>query len=206
MDLQAAAARGDVKAVRSILTAGTEGKNWHITRSPLSVAAGEGHCKVVQLLINKGRLDPDEADKDGRTPLSWAARRGHKGVVKLLLARDDVHVDCKDEMGWTPLSWAAGNGHAEVTELLLFKKADIDSKDTDGRTPLSWAAAKGHVDVVDILLRRGASLGTAVDSKGRTPFLWAAFFMAKIRAVWKRKMRISVRRYHGPQEMDIRRP
>jgi ankyrin repeat protein len=138
MDLQAAAARGDVKTVRSILAAGTEDvKNWRITRTPLSLAAGKGYAEVVQLLIKEGRLDPDETDKNGRTPLSWAASRGHKGVVKLLIARDDVDIDSKDNMGWTPLSWAAGNGHAEVTELLLLKEADINSEDGHGRTPLS---------------------------------------------------------------------
>jgi ankyrin repeat protein len=176
MDLRAAASRGDERAVKTLLDGGiVDTENWHLTRSPLSLAAGNGYTGVVRLLVEKGKFDPGEVDEKDRTALSWAAGRGHKGVVKFLLAREDKNVDCIDEDGWTPLSWASGNGFLVVVKLLLEKEADVNSKDRAGRTPLSWAAAEGHKNIVKILLAQAnIDVENDIDKKERTPFLLAA--------------------------------
>ncbi|KAL5381558.1 hypothetical protein DPSP01_007011 [Paraphaeosphaeria sporulosa] len=121
-------------------------------RSVLSYLAELGNKVAVKWLLEKGRVDVDAKDNDGRTPLSWAAWGGQEAVVKLLLATDKVDVDVKDKDGRTPLSWAAERGHEAVVKLLLATdKVDVDAKDKDGRTPLSWAAWRGHEAVVKLL-------------------------------------------------------
>ena len=53
-------------------------------RTPISLAAGDGHERLVKLLLEQGHVNPDRPDNDHQTPVSWAARNGHDGVVKLL--------------------------------------------------------------------------------------------------------------------------
>jgi len=58
---------------------------------------------VVKILLERGDIDPDRTDNDGRTPLWGAASGGHEGVVKMLLERYDVNPDKPANNGKTPL-------------------------------------------------------------------------------------------------------
>ncbi|EGU82782.1 hypothetical protein FOXB_06703 [Fusarium oxysporum f. sp. conglutinans Fo5176] len=52
-------------------------------RTPLMVAAENGHKAVVRLLLDRG-AHIEAVDNGGRTPLWWAAEKGHEAVVRLL--------------------------------------------------------------------------------------------------------------------------
>jgi ankyrin repeat protein len=148
-------------------------------RTPLSLAAENGHEDVVSVLLLNDSVNINNKDiRYLRTPLSWAAGNGHYGVVKLLLAKSEVEPDSKDSGGRTPLSWAAANGHDSVVKFLLTKDGVAsDSKATwyyKGRTPLSWAAANGHRAVVELLLRTERVDPDSKDDDGRTPLSYMA--------------------------------
>lgn len=74
-------------------------------RTPLSLAAGRGHLRVVQILGRVNGMDVNVTDLHGRTPFSLAARNGYAMVLQMLLKVERVNVESKDAGGRTPLSF-----------------------------------------------------------------------------------------------------
>ena len=146
-------------------------------RTPLSLAAENGHEGIVKLLLGRGDVNPAIPDTSyGRTPLSWAAVGGHEGIVRLLLGRKDVNPDRSNGYDGTLLVWAAKNGHEGIVKLLLGREdVDPNSSSKHGRTPLSWAAWNGHEGTVQLLLERGDVNPNTIDTAySQTPLSWAA--------------------------------
>ncbi|KAI1074797.1 hypothetical protein F5B20DRAFT_426973 [Whalleya microplaca] len=99
-------------------------------RTPLWVAAQNGHGMVVETLLRTVGVEPDSKDLTfGATPLFKAAEAGYYKIVELLLAQESVDPISKDKYGQTPLLVAAGAGHYEIVELFLAKGVDPISKD-----------------------------------------------------------------------------
>ncbi|KAL7274607.1 hypothetical protein RUND412_002487 [Rhizina undulata] len=80
-------------------------------RTPLWIAAYEGHEAILKLFLEKEGVDINCRNKNGRTPLFVAAFKGHKAAVKLLLENEVVDINSEDDYGQTPLNVAHSFGH-----------------------------------------------------------------------------------------------
>ncbi|KAH8665584.1 ankyrin repeat protein [Ilyonectria robusta] len=139
-------------------------------RTPLSLAAENGHEAVVDLLLEKD-VDLETKDNDDPTPLCLAINNRDEAVVKLLLKKD-INLEVKDHNGYTPLLQAVMKGHEVVVKLLLKKGVDLEVQDSDGCTALWWAVENRNEAVVMLLLENGVNLEVK-DSNGNTPLLRA---------------------------------
>ncbi|XP_015219420.2 ankyrin repeat domain-containing protein 50 [Lepisosteus oculatus] len=177
--LASAAHAGSADVVALLLSRGADPE---ITdnhgQTPLTLAARQGHAKVVQCLLGWARCENgalrmiDHADIEGWTALRSAAWGGHAEVVRLLLDAG-ADVDGCDSEGRTALRAAAWGGHEEIICTLLDHGAQVDLPDRDRRTPLIAAAYMGHRDAVEILLDHNAQVDLR-DKDGRTALSVAA--------------------------------
>ncbi len=98
-------------------------------KTPMHLAAFNGHVEVVRRLIEKG-ADATAEDKDKKIPLHLAAENGHLEVVRLLIEKGaDATAEDKDKK--TPVHLAAFNGHLDIVRLLIEKSADATAEDKD---------------------------------------------------------------------------
>jgi ankyrin repeat protein len=70
--------------------------------SPLHNAARKGSLRVVEMLLNHPKINPNCKDCWANTPVHLAATSGHIDVIRLLLLRKDIDVQSKNNRGRTP--------------------------------------------------------------------------------------------------------
>ena len=88
----------------------------HYGRTPLLLAAYNGHEGLVEILFGRGDVNPTSQI---RTEHHFGGLLGvTTRVVKILLERDDVNLNKIDECSQTPLQKAIEKGHAGVITLL----------------------------------------------------------------------------------------
>ncbi|XP_067888757.1 transient receptor potential cation channel subfamily A member 1b [Heterodontus francisci] len=92
-------------------------------KTPLLLAAQNGHTKVVQLLLRKGALFV--RDYKCWTCLHYAASGGYTQTMEVLLQANITLLDWVDEKGNTALHLAAREGHSNAVRLLLSQGAAI---------------------------------------------------------------------------------
>lgn len=114
-------------------------------RSPLIVAAEEGHAECVTALLD-ANADVHQAHDDTLfTPLHMASFRGR--------------VECVRVSRWLS-GWLGREGswclHATDVllplQVLLQRKADVNFLEVFGRSPISWASSLGHLTCVQVRL------------------------------------------------------
>ncbi|XP_067847820.1 60 kDa lysophospholipase isoform X2 [Heptranchias perlo] len=132
----AAAKTGDISALEAIQDMGGNlCSDDYDGRTPLHVAACEGHLPVVQYLLGHGATVYAK-DRYGDTPLKNAVRFRHTEVIKLL-RQTGAHFS-KDEIVevGTELCNLAANGDVEGLEVWQLAGVDLDQCSYDGQNPL----------------------------------------------------------------------
>ncbi|MDP2897204.1 MAG: ankyrin repeat domain-containing protein [bacterium] len=173
------AAKGQKDAVQRLLDSGA---NVFATdalgRTPLHLAAQNGHREVANMLISAASSPPlPEPDE---TPSSQEPAKKTGGLFDFadeyleslsfdkFVERTSAYLNLGDHGGQTALHLAAAKGRYDVVDLLVGFGANVNAAGNDGRTPLHVAAAAGDDAVVALLLLKGANAATR-DKEGKTP-------------------------------------
>ncbi|XP_072959748.1 ankyrin repeat-containing protein ITN1-like isoform X2 [Typha angustifolia] len=190
-ELHLAAQRGDLAAVRQILSeidaqvtgTGAEfdaevaeirsavvNEVNEVEETPLLIAAERGFLEIVmELLRYSDRESLARKSRSGFDAFHAAARAGHQAIVQVLLDHDSSLSKTFGPSNVTPLISAATRGHTDVANLLLARDAGlIDLCKANGKNALHFAARSGHVEIVKALLDTDPQLARKTDKKGQT--------------------------------------
>ena len=157
--LSIATAKGHTEIVRLLKSTGDVG------RTPLHMAAQEGHEKMVRFLLSNSVEVDCVLPVTGETPLLYAARNGHVRIVELLL-KAGQRATVQNRM--FPLKEAVLAGHTDVVKMLLAEDPEITRalllcNHSFNHSQLSYlhlAALEGHARVVEALLDAGADMNS----------------------------------------------
>ncbi|MCJ1225031.1 hypothetical protein MMC12_001680 [Toensbergia leucococca] len=121
-------------------------------RTPLFLAASNGHDRVCKLLLNL-HADKDARNLASHTVFEVAARNGHLGVVRLLCDRQANVNPLPFDGTSTPLQAAAESGHIDIVRVLLATgKIDLSLKRLpDQKTAKDLACDRGFTEISNLL-------------------------------------------------------
>ncbi len=179
-----AASTGDMRTLRRLheeqvdLEVGDYDK-----RTPMHLAAAEGHMDVIAFLLENG-IKP-VADRWGGEPFSDALMSGHTEVSSFFVekgmasgspnhriddsnGRHDEATDFSDSLAVIELLWAAADNDVGGLRRLVAQGVPVHAQDYDRRTALHLAAVEGQLDAIKYLVDHGHPLNVR-DRWGATP-------------------------------------
>lgn len=175
--LFAAAVRGDVNEIRTLIAKGGQSDPRDAyRRTPLHVAAYRSNTGAMRALVEAG-ADPNALENDRYDIVTIAAVANDMQALKTALALGCKATNVTSRYDGAALIAAAHLGHAEVVRELVRAGAPLDHVNKLGWTALIEAIVLGdggprHVATLQVLVDAGASLGLA-DRSGRSPLALA---------------------------------
>lgn len=155
--LQWAAARGDERAVITLLSWGADPNNMDLKlNTPLTLAANQNQTACVRLLLEAGALPDPELPPGIKfgTPLNCAARNARDPLLMKSLLDFNANIEASGVDGFTPLLHVARGNSAAHAILLLEYGADINTTSKNGQMPLTTAIQYNNHPVLRLLLER----------------------------------------------------
>lgn len=146
-------------------------------QTPLHIACDAGRLEIVQLLLEKYKVEVNPVDKNGWTPLHHAAASGQLHICEILLQKGASARSLSNE-GASPLHYLVRHNATDpalferVLYLMLQNRADVNQQNKHGETPLHQASHRGRELGVTQLLAAGA-LVSLTTKHGETPLHFA---------------------------------
>lgn len=187
-----AAAGGSVEAGRLLLARGFDADSAAGSKTPLMVAATNGHAEFLEFLLDAG-ADVNAALAGptfaGHTAMTAATIHREPACIKVLANHGaDPNVRFVD----TPLSIAAEVGDLDLVKLLLTKGADPYTTGGDGKLPHKLAEEGGHTAIADLLRSHTAGLSARqLNNRGMEQYRVKNYTGAE------RLFRLAIRRNRG---------
>jgi len=145
------AASGNLQDMKNLVNkGGNPAEGDYDKRTPLHIAAANGHSAVVKFLVKDRRVNINAVDRFKVTPLADALKNKCKEVVEILKRNGGTTVN--SNYGST-LCEAAAKGDVAKLEELRDCGVDLATGDYDGRTALHLAVCNGRVEVVRFLVK-----------------------------------------------------
>jgi cytohesin len=144
--------KGDIEAVKQHLAAGADvNAKDEEGLTPLHLAAGRGHKKIVELLIAKDADVNAKLAVEGETPLHLAAWDGHKEIAELLIAKGaDVNVRDKGS------GRLVGHGRTPIDLAILLSQSSQSG----------WDLRAAGKETADLLRKHGGKTGEELKAEG----------------------------------------
>lgn len=170
--LQAAAAAGDVNAIREAIRSGAQIEFRDADgRTPLMTAVYKHHTDAARELIGAG-ASVNAQDKILNSPFLYAGAEGMTDIVRMCM-KAGADYTIYNRYGGSALIPACERGHVETVKAILEdKKFPINHINRLGWTALLEAVilgngGKAHIEIVQLLIDHGADLNIA-DKDGVT--------------------------------------
>ncbi|XP_067660904.1 ankyrin repeat domain-containing protein 50-like [Haliotis asinina] len=138
-----------VKYILSLNSVDIDSRGWK-GRTPVMIAAEQGHKEVVELLVNHGT--DFSLSENVWNILQNACYHGQLDLVKYVPSLNSVEIKSRGLKKRAPVMIAAELGLKEVVELLERNVANLSLTDEDGKNIVDLASKRGHLEVAQYVM------------------------------------------------------
>ena len=163
--------------IDQLMKLGASVNTWdRLGRTPLILAANQGHVDCVESLIHSWGADVNATTWTDvevcRTALACAAEKGyHQCTDTLIQAGADVNATVNSK----PLMLATVASQCESMRKLIKAGADVNATGEDGVTCLLVACRHGYTECVELLIQQGADVNIS-DKEQNSPLIFTVAY------------------------------